>query len=88
MVLILNTNIHLIFIHNKVRITAAKRRILEDTDLYYAQNKDGQLIQLSKQEQRTRRIKTLDKVSMIPGKLDHATVVAYVVGSINSEYGL
>ncbi|XP_006616410.1 PP2C-like domain-containing protein CG9801 [Apis dorsata] len=71
-----------------VRITAAKRRILEDTDLYYAQNKDGQLIQLSKQEQRTRRIKTLDKVSMIPGKLDHATVVAYVVGSINSEYGL
>lgn len=68
-----------------VRITAAKRRILEDTDLYYAQNKDGQLIQLSKQEQRTRRIKTLDKVSMIPGKLDHATVVAYVVGSI-SEY--
>ncbi|XP_076670619.1 PP2C-like domain-containing protein CG9801 isoform X2 [Andrena cerasifolii] len=71
-----------------VRITAAKRRILEDTDLYYAQTKDGQLVQLSKQEQRTRRIKTLDKVSMIPGKLDHATVVAYVVGSFDSEYGL
>ncbi|XP_076225698.1 PP2C-like domain-containing protein CG9801 isoform X2 [Nomia melanderi] len=71
-----------------VRITAAKRRILEDTDLYYAQSKDGQLVQLSKQEQRTRRIKTLDKVSMIPGKLDHATVVAYVVGSFDSEYGL
>ncbi|XP_076650041.1 PP2C-like domain-containing protein CG9801 [Halictus rubicundus] len=71
-----------------VRITAAKRRILEDTDLYYAQSKDGQLVQLSKQEQRARRIKTLDKVSMIPGKLDHATVVAYVVGSFDSEYGL
>lgn len=71
-----------------VRITAAKRRILEDTDLYYAQSKDGQLVQLSKQEQRTRRIKTLDKVSMIPGKLDHATVVAYVVGSFDSDYGL
>lgn len=71
-----------------MRITAAKRRILEDTDLYYAQNKDGQLIQLSKQEQRTRRVKTLDKVSMIPGKLDHATVVAYVVGCMDSEYGL
>ena len=56
--------------------------------MYYAQNKDGQLIQLSKQEQRSRRIRTLDKVSMIPGKLDHATVVAYVVGSINSEYDL
>lgn len=64
-----------------VRITAAKRRILEDTDLYYAQHKDGQLIQLSKQEQRSRRKKTLEKISMIPGKLDHATVVAYVVGS-------
>lgn len=71
-----------------VRITAAKRRILEDTDLYYAQSKDGQLVQLSKQEQRTRRIKTLDKISMIPGKLDHATVVACVVGSFDSEYGL
>ncbi|XP_043504112.1 PP2C-like domain-containing protein CG9801 [Polistes fuscatus] len=66
-----------------VRITAAKRRILEDTDLYYAQHKDGQLMQLSKQEQRSRRKKTLDKISMIPGKLDHATVVAYVVGSYN-----
>ncbi|XP_020298383.1 PP2C-like domain-containing protein CG9801 [Pseudomyrmex gracilis] len=64
-----------------VRITAAKRRILEDTELYYAQQKDGQLIQLSKQEQRSRRKKTLEKISMIPGKLDHATVVAYVVGS-------
>ncbi|EFN63076.1 PP2C-like domain-containing protein CG9801 [Camponotus floridanus] len=63
-----------------VRITAAKRRILEDTELYYAQHKDGQLIQLSKQEQRSRRKKTLEKISMIPGKLDHATVVAYVVG--------
>lgn len=69
-----------------VSITAAKRRILEDIDLYYSQNKDGQLIQLSKQEQRTRRKKTLEKVSMIPGKLDHATVVAYVVGACNSEY--
>ncbi|XP_014485550.1 PREDICTED: PP2C-like domain-containing protein CG9801 isoform X2 [Dinoponera quadriceps] len=64
-----------------VRITAAKRRILEDTELYYAQHKDGQLVQLSKQEQRSRRKKTLEKISMIPGKLDHATVVAYVVGS-------
>lgn len=67
-----------------VRITAAKRRILEDIDLYYAQNKDGQLIQLSKQEQRSRRKRMLDKVSMIPGKLDHATVAACVVGSCNS----
>lgn len=45
------------------------------------QHKDGHLVQLSKQEQRSRRKKTLEKISMIPGKLDHATVVAYVVGS-------
>ncbi|XP_043271457.1 PP2C-like domain-containing protein CG9801 isoform X2 [Venturia canescens] len=63
-----------------VRITAAKRRILEDADLYYAQHKDGQLVQLSKLEQRSRRKKMLDKMSMVPGKLDHATIVAYVVG--------
>jgi len=72
-------DINLLF--DQVRITAAKRRILEDTDLYYAQHKDGQLIQLSKQEQRSRRKRTLEKISMIPGKLDHATVVAYAVGS-------
>lgn len=64
----------------KVRITAAKRRILEDPDLYYAQQKDGHMIQLSKLEQRNRRKKMLDKISMVPGKLDHATVVAYTVG--------
>ncbi|XP_044018404.1 PP2C-like domain-containing protein CG9801 isoform X2 [Aphidius gifuensis] len=64
-----------------VRITAAKRRILEDTDLYYSQAKDGELIQLTKLEQRSRRKKMLDIMSMVPGKLDHATVVAYVVGS-------
>ncbi|XP_034936842.1 PP2C-like domain-containing protein CG9801 isoform X3 [Chelonus insularis] len=66
-----------------VRITAAKRRILEDADLYYDQHKNGQLIQLSKPEQRSRRKKILDKMSMVPGKLDHATVVAYVVGAFH-----
>ncbi|XP_015602674.1 PP2C-like domain-containing protein CG9801 [Cephus cinctus] len=64
-----------------IRITAAKRRILEDTDLYYTQRKDGQLVPLSKAEQYNRRKKIMDKNSMVPGKLDHATVVAYVVGS-------
>ncbi|XP_033213281.1 PP2C-like domain-containing protein CG9801 isoform X2 [Belonocnema kinseyi] len=68
-----------------VRITAAKRRILEDTDLYYAQQKDGELVPLSKTEQKIRRRKTIDKISMVPGKLDHATVVAYMVGSYKSE---
>ena len=69
----------------QVRITAAKRRILEDTDLYYAQHKDGELVPLSKTEQKVRRRKTIDKISMVPGKLDHATVVAYMVGSYKSE---
>ncbi|CAG5075732.1 Similar to CG9801: PP2C-like domain-containing protein CG9801 (Drosophila melanogaster) [Cotesia congregata] len=63
---------------------AAKRRILEDADLYYSQHKDGQLVQLSKLEQRSRRKKMLDKMSMVPGKLDHATIVAYVVGSFKN----
>ncbi|XP_051163585.1 PP2C-like domain-containing protein CG9801 isoform X1 [Leptopilina boulardi] len=64
-----------------VRITAAKRRILEDIDLYYAQQKSGELVPLTKTEQKIRRRKTIDKISMVPGKLDHATVVAYMVGS-------
>ncbi|XP_057330830.1 PP2C-like domain-containing protein CG9801 isoform X2 [Microplitis mediator] len=68
-----------------VRITAAKRRILEDADLYYSQHKDGQLVQLSKLEQRSRRKKILEKMSMVPGKLDHATIVAYAVGSFQTN---
>lgn len=68
-----------------MRITAAKRRILEDPDLYYSQHEDGHLVELSKQEQRTRQKKMWDKITMIPGKLDHATVVAYVVGSCDSS---
>ncbi|XP_012259721.2 PP2C-like domain-containing protein CG9801 isoform X2 [Athalia rosae] len=72
-----------------VRITAAKRRILEDPDLYYSQQKDGRMVQLSKLEQRNRRKKMLDKISMVPGKLDHATVVAYTVGQYTgSQPGL
>ncbi|XP_012284016.1 PP2C-like domain-containing protein CG9801 isoform X1 [Orussus abietinus] len=70
-----------------VRITAAKRRILEDTDLYYWRYEDGDIVQLPVLEQRRRRKKMLEKMSMVPGKLDHATVVAYVVGSTASSKG-
>lgn len=68
------------------RLTAAKRHILEDPDLYYtvSENSD-QLKELSKSEQRTRRKKVCEKLAMVPGKLDHATVVAYKVGIHHKE---
>ncbi|XP_066996782.2 PP2C-like domain-containing protein CG9801 [Anabrus simplex] len=65
-----------------VRLTAAKRHILEDPDLYYtvSDNSDQQITELSRAEQRTRRKKVCEKLAMVPGKLDHAAVVAYKVG--------
>ncbi|GLH15895.1 Uncharacterized protein GBIM_20306, partial [Gryllus bimaculatus] len=65
-----------------VRLTAAKRHILEDPDLYYtvSENSNQQIMELSRTEQRTRRKKVCEKLAMVPGKLDHATVVAYKVG--------
>ncbi|KAK3923393.1 PP2C-like domain-containing protein [Frankliniella fusca] len=66
------------------RITAAKRHILEDPDLYCSVGENNSLQELSKMEQRARRRKVCDKLAMVPGKLDHATVVAYQVGLCNS----
>lgn len=60
------------------RLTAAKRRILEDVDLYV--NDEGK--DLSRSEQRTRRKEINGKLCMVPGKLDHATVAAYAVGEL------
>lgn len=62
------------------RLTAAKRRILEDVDLYV--NNEGKT--LSRIEQRTRRKEINGKLCMVPGKLDHATVVAYLVGELEA----
>ena len=62
------------------RITAAKRHILEDPDLYCTVGEDSKMTELSKAEQRVRRKKICDKLALVPGKLDHATVVAYQVG--------
>lgn len=67
------------------RITAAKRHILEDPDLYCSVGENNAVQELSKMEQRSRRRKICDKLSMVPGKLDHATVVAYQVGVCNSH---
>lgn len=66
------------------RITAAKRHILEDPDLYCSVGENNAMQELSKMEQRARRRKVCDKLAMVPGKLDHATVVAYQVGMYHS----
>lgn len=58
------------------RLTAAKRRILEDVELYTGAGGGP----LSRGEQRAKRKDVCDKLAMVPGKLDHATVVAYSVG--------
>lgn len=58
-----------------ISITAAKRRTLEDMDLYF-DNRDGVLVEISPMEKKQRRKKGLEKVLNLPGKLDHVTVVA------------
>lgn len=72
-------------VHFATKLTVAKRRILEDPDLYPATSKD-----LSRSDQRNRRRKVCEKLALVPGKLDHASVVAYTVGnySDNSELPL
>lgn len=61
------------------RLTSAKRKILEDIELYYNEE-NGMMVELSKAEQRMRRKKACEKLILVPGKLDHASVVAYNVG--------
>lgn len=70
------------------RLTAAKRHILEDPDLYYTTVEGStELTELSRAEQRSRRRKMCEKLAMVPGKLDHASVVAYQVGVNRSNGG-
>jgi len=70
------------------RLTAAKRHILEDPDLYYTTEEGStELMELSRAEQRSRRRKVCEKLAMVPGKLDHATVVAYQVGVYRIDEG-
>ncbi|GBM72958.1 PP2C-like domain-containing protein CG9801 [Araneus ventricosus] len=57
------------------KLTIAKRRILEDPELY--KNDD---LKVNQAGQRMRRRKVGEKLSMVPGKLDHASIVAYTVG--------
>lgn len=58
------------------KLTIAKRRILEDPDLY--KNDD---LEVNAAGQRMRRRKVGEKLAMVPGKLDHASIVAYTVGT-------
>ena len=62
------------------RLTTAKRKILEDPDLYPEHTRhalpDSDATRL---DQKMRRRKVCEKLALVPGKLDHATIVAYTV---------
>lgn len=60
----------------------AKRRTLEDPELYQIEK------HLTKSEQRNHRKMVRCKLSEMPGKLDHATVVAFKVGIWPSDDGM
>ncbi|XP_035223958.1 PP2C-like domain-containing protein CG9801 [Stegodyphus dumicola] len=64
-----------ILIDFAMKLTVAKRKILEDPELYQNGEPDSQ------QEQRSRRRKVGDKLCTVPGKLDHASVVACRIGN-------
>ncbi|KAG8235341.1 hypothetical protein J437_LFUL015849 [Ladona fulva] len=66
------------------RLTAAKRHILEDPELY-VDEAEGLTGAPAKAEQRGRRRKVCERLASVPGKLDHASVVAYVVGEFTGE---
>lgn len=68
------------------RITSAKRKMLEQRELYYkiTIGKDGlqNEIEYTKHQKKVTRKRLMDgsSFSILPGKLDHATVVAYTAG--------
>lgn len=72
-------------------ITSAKRKLLEQRELYYkiVTGKDGlkKEVEYTKHQQKMARKRTVEgsTFSSLPGKLDHATVVAYTVG-VNHSY--
>ncbi|KAF2365697.1 PPM-type phosphatase domain [Trinorchestia longiramus] len=85
-------------VHFATKLTLAKRRVLEDPDLYpppkpasvskcgSSNNENEQCSsQLSRAGQRNRRRKVCEKLALVPGKLDHATVVAYNVGRFDPD---
>ncbi len=62
------------------RLTAAKRAILEDPELYPEHTRHALPdSDASRLDQKLRRRKVCEKLAQVPGKLDHATIVAYAV---------
>ncbi|CAJ0607953.1 unnamed protein product [Cylicocyclus nassatus] len=62
-------------------LSQAKRRTLENPELYKKEK-------MTKSEQRARRKAVREKIADMPGKLDHASVVAYTVGRRDGKTGL
>lgn len=62
------------------RLTTAKRKVLEDPELYQDHSRtlapDSDALRL---EQKLRRRRVCEKLGLVPGKLDHATIVAFSV---------
>ncbi|VDL73046.1 unnamed protein product [Nippostrongylus brasiliensis] len=63
------------------KLSVAKRRTLENPELYKKEK-------MTKSEQRARRRAVREKIADMPGKLDHASVVAYYVGRRNDQRGV
>jgi len=62
------------------RLTTAKRKILEDPDLYPEHTRHALPdSDATRMDQKLRRRRVCEKLALVPGKLDHATVTAYSV---------
>ena len=62
------------------RLTTAKRKILEDPDLYPEHTRHALPdSDATRMDQKLRRRKVCEKLAQVPGKLDHATITAYSV---------
>ncbi|KAM7362947.1 PP2C-like domain-containing protein CG9801 isoform 1-T4 [Cochliomyia hominivorax] len=72
-------------------ITSARRKTLEQRELFYklSTGPDGikREVELNRMQHRAARKRVIDSAAFaaLPGKLDHATVVAYTVGSGDSS---
>ncbi|CAB3403902.1 unnamed protein product [Caenorhabditis bovis] len=60
------------------QLSQAKRRVLENPELYKKEK-------MTRTEQKQRRKMVREKIAEMPGKLDHASVVAYEVGRQNQQ---
>ncbi|EDW38226.1 GL12133 [Drosophila persimilis] len=72
-------------------ITSARRKTLEQRELFYklSTGPDGakREVQLNRMQHRAARKRVVDSSAFValPGKLDHATVLAYTVGGGRPE---